>query len=186
MSHHILVIEPDPQAPAMGPHHSDDRQWTIECPPGNGCNGWMECDKAHEVEGYGSADGGPEQCDPNECTYPEQGECTTPWADAEEFEFHGVMHEWKGGHGWTVPYVGCIVAGSDVASPPDGMDELPYGRYPIEDDWDDTEVALDFIHPIPGRCPSNNATSIGWARWCERPEGHTGHHAAGNWGWEHQ
>lgn len=174
MSAHILVVEPDSHAPTMQPHHPDERQWSIECPHDNGCSGWLECKEPHEVEGHGSAAEGPEDATADK-----------PWADAEEFEFHGVMHTWKPyEHGWTVPYPGCVVAGSDWASPPDGWDELPYGRYPIEDDWDDTTVVLDFVHPIPGRCPSSTKTPIGTIRWCEHHDNHTGHHASGNWGWE--
>lgn len=178
MSHHILVIEREPVRDPMQPEHTDERQWRIECPPDNGCSGWMECDKPHEVEGFGSAEDGPDD-----------SEETAPWEGREEFEFHGVMHEWnRCGHGWTVPWPGCVVAGNEWASPPDGMDDLPSGRYPIEDDWDDTSVSLDLIHPIPGRCPSSSTTTGGWTRWCERPEGHAGTHHAGNYtgspGWE--
>lgn len=174
MSHHILVIELDSSAAPLGPHHSDDRTWSIECPPDNGCSGWMECDQVHEVEGHGNAEDGPDD-----------SEESAPWAEMDRFEFHGVMHEWNTwGHGWTVPWPGCVVAGSDWTEPPEGMDDLPAGRYPIEDDWDDTSVALDFVHPLPGRCTTSDKTPYGWTRWCERPEGHTGIHAAGSGTWE--
>lgn len=174
MSTHILVIEPDPTAPAMGPHHTDDRTWSIECPPGNGCSGWMECGEKHEVEGHGSAEDGPDDC-----------EETAPWEGCDEFEFHGVMHEWKGGHGWTVPWPGCVVAGSDWSEPPAEMDDLPTGRYPIEDDWDDTSVALDFVDPLPGRCAESTPVALGRFRhYCKHHAGHAGPHQTGNVAWE--
>lgn len=53
-----------------------------------------------------------------------------------EYEFHGVLHEWRAGYGWTVPYPGCVVAGA-VEDLPDGIDTGVDGTYPVEAEWDD-------------------------------------------------
>lgn len=64
MSRHILVITRDPSLDDAGDHekcvypeHPDDRDYSIECLPGNGCRGWESCPHPHEVNGRSAADG---------------------------------------------------------------------------------------------------------------------------------
>ncbi len=109
-------------------HLPPDMVDELECPIG--CNGWSECNKAHEVPGYDGVNDGPWD------SYED-----APWYDQEEFEFHGVVHTWSGnGYGWTVPYNGCVVAGNDW-SDPYGVPDRP-GKWLVDDDWDDTTVSL--------------------------------------------
>ena len=95
----------------------------VTCGVLTGRHGWITCDKPHEVNGV-NADEGPDRCDADQS-----------WYDEEEFEFHGVMHEWRCEHGWTVPYGGCVVRDSDPDL--DEFGNLPAGTYPADDDWDD-------------------------------------------------
>jgi len=126
---HILVKEIDPDDPG-------DFRYRIECQIDGGCGGWLECDEPHEVAGQ-NAEAGPDDCDP-----------AAPWWGSEEFEFHGVVHTWRyGGHGWTVPHSGCIVAAVDWVPPEEIEDDLPPGRYEVDDEWDDTEVSLVYCGP---------------------------------------
>ncbi|MGV7904208.1 hypothetical protein PJN93_30825, partial [Mycobacterium kansasii] len=80
----------DPEYPSF--NHS------VECLNVEKCGGWIGCNDPHEVDGRSAADG-PYDCDDD-----------APWEGCDEFEFHGVLHEWHWGHGWTVPYKGCVVA----------------------------------------------------------------------------
>lgn len=129
-SKHVLVKEIDPE------DHEEFR-YRIECQVPDSCDGWWECDKPHEVDGR-RADGA--QDGPFDC------EADVPWSDKEEFEFHGVTHTWRYGHGWTVPFEGCIVAWAD-SEPPEEVEALPPGRYEVEDEWDDTSLYLNYVGP---------------------------------------
>lgn len=103
--------------------------WTIECHNIDLCGGWIECREYH-----GDADGGPWECGQDD-----------PWAEQEEYEFHGVTHTWRYEHDWTVPYHGCVpqIAGDDSAR------EIAYhkgeGSWLIGDDWDDDYCYLTVI-----------------------------------------
>ena len=138
MSRHILVVEVDTDYAERFPAAPPSHRWRIECPEGNGCAGFEECAELHP-EG---ADDGP------------YGSEDAPWFDQDEYVFHGVLHTWHGcGYGWTVPYKGCVVQGSDV-EPPDDLylsspdRELPLGRWVVEDDWEDYEsVYLRLVGP---------------------------------------
>lgn len=129
---HILVKEADPDDP-------EDFRYRIECQIEGGCGGWWECDKPHEVDGR-CADADLTQCGPFDCV-PD-----APWEGQVEFTFHGVVHTWHDGHGWTVPHVGCIVAVVDWM-PPEEVEDLPPGRYEVTDEWDDTELYLEYVGP---------------------------------------
>lgn len=134
MSRHILVVEPDTAYAERFPDFPPETRWHIECPDGNGCSGWEECDGDHsslteddQDEGYATA--------------------------------HGVEHEYRWGYGWTVPYEGCVVAGNDSTEPPDELwkrDEdshnlrLPLGRWVVDDDWDETHCTLILVGPEDG------------------------------------
>lgn len=148
---HMLVITLDHIEQAkldageyVFPEHVDSRSYGTKCMATNGCGGWIECRESHEVDGK-KADCGPYDCD---CGGEDGPSCLgeteadyAPWYDREEFEFHGVEHTWRYGHGWTVPYTGCIVAWGDYELP-DGSEDLPRGEYQVDDDWDDTDCYL--------------------------------------------
>lgn len=110
----------------------DMGEWgaSITCYPG-GCNGWQECREEHSVDGYTGENDGPDDSDED-----------APWADEEEFEFHGVLHEWRSGWGWTVPFNGCVVSVADSLS--DFADnilrEYGPGEYLVDDDWGDDSL----------------------------------------------
>lgn len=143
MGRHILVVEPDEGYDSNDPDTWDEKKFSIICPEGNGCSGWIECTEAHEVDGV-SANSGPYDFPTCPACVSDGSECQhVPWCDLEEFDFHGVLHTWDGSNGWTVPFTGCVVQGSDV----DFSDHmhLPPGKYVVEDDWDDTEVSLELI-----------------------------------------
>lgn len=135
MSLHLLHIEGD----------GDDRVYRLECPNDNGCSGWVECREPHEVNGV-SANMGPYDDCPG--THPDDREIPVsehhPWCDEEEFEFHGVVHVWRSGHDWTVPYDGCIVMFADW-EPPDDAPLASPGTYRVDSDWDDVDVYLQFV-----------------------------------------
>lgn len=124
---HILIKEVNPDDP-------EEFRYRIECQLGDACDGWWECDKLHEVDGL-SAHLGPNDSEPG-----------APWDAEEEFGFHGVLHTWRDGHGWTVPFEGCVVEVSDF-DPPDEVLELPVGRYEVDDEWDDTSLYLNYVGP---------------------------------------
>lgn len=156
MSRHILAITLDRQEQArldagelIFPEHIDSHVHDIECPAGNGCSGWIECREPHEVNGASAS------CGPYECDCPdgapsclgEPGEDPAPWYDREEFKFHGVLHTWRYGHGWTVPFTGgCIVVHNGFYDLPDEYDSLPIGEHPVEDDWDDESCYLQLLN----------------------------------------
>lgn len=103
----------------------------IICLADGDCGGWQECRENHD-----GADEGPWDCDESD-----------PWEGKDVFDFHGVEHTWLDGHGWTVPFVGCVVAASDCDFPY-GFSDLAPGRYEIDDEWDDTDLTLTLREPI--------------------------------------
>lgn len=125
-STHILIKEIDPEDLA-------EFRYRIECQVPGSCDGWTECDKPPEFD-CRTADS-PYDCAPD-----------APWDGLNEFEFHGVVHTWRDGYGWTVPFEGCIVAWAD-ADVPDEMESLPPGRYQVDDEWDDTSLDLVYRGP---------------------------------------
>ena len=139
---HILTVvksnDFDPESP--------DFDFSIECLNVDECGGWTVCDEKHEVAGR-SALCGPYECDCGgedgpSCLGDEPGEGNhprPPWYDQEDFEFHGIVHEWKYGHGWAVPFKGCVVADNDYVC--DSAHEIALkhgcGRHEVDDEWDD-------------------------------------------------
>jgi hypothetical protein len=129
VSTHILEVTPDGEG------------FSVECLVGNGCSGWLECGEPHTV-GNADASDGPFDCDED-----------APWYDEDEWEFHGIIHTWHYGFGWTVPYPGCVVAGSAVDPPDDlwqtvgGEHRLNPGRWLVDDDWDESECYLSLLGP---------------------------------------
>lgn len=130
MSEHILHVA------------ADGDGFTIECVAPDTCNGWIECTEAHAADGIDATDG-PYNCDES-----------APWCDEDEWEFHGKVHAWRYGYGWTLPYPGCVVAGSGAEPPDDvwettddGEHRLKPGRWLVDDDWDDTDCHLALVGP---------------------------------------
>lgn len=114
--------------------------WTLECDNPDVCGGWLECPEVHEVDGW-SADAGPHSA----------GTSTScPWFGRDEFTFHGVAHTWMFGHGWTVPYPGCVVAdaGSIGDEAADIFEAHGVGRFVVDDDWGDTTCWLEVVDTI--------------------------------------
>ncbi|WNM66368.1 hypothetical protein SEA_CULVER_98 [Gordonia phage Culver] len=131
---HILTVTKsddfDPEYPSF--------DWSIECQNVDKCGGWQECTEKHEVDGVTAGEG------PWDCA---EG---APWEEQEEFEFHGVLHTWHWGHGWTVPYRGCVVAGSDWICDHAHDIALDHGcgRHEVEDDWDDMDCYLIHVRAL--------------------------------------
>lgn len=137
MSEHVLVAEHTGQVLRYerGPRGGTalelgDYSLSIRC---NGCSGWQECDGDHT--GF----------DPED-------EDSPAFDRYEDVEIHGESHEWKWGHSWTVPYVGCVLAGND------GWQDSAYeilrtygpGEYAIDEDWDDTDVYIMAVSMADG------------------------------------
>lgn len=123
---HILIKEIDAG-------DSEEFTYRIECQIAGGCGGWRECDKPPEFD-CRFADS------PHDC------EDDALWCGLDEFEFHGVLHTWRDGYGWTVPFEGCIVAWADWDAP-DEVEALPPGRYQVDDEWEDTSLYLIYRGP---------------------------------------
>lgn len=143
VTHHIVITKsPD--------WHEDDPCWDgeIVCVTPETCEGWQEC-----LEDHGGAD-------PGECPgeHPDDRDAPrsehVPWCDEYEFEFHGVVHTWQYGYGWTVPYQGCVVIGSDEWS--DGVseaaDEIGHahgeGTYEVDVDWWDESPVIHYAGEV--------------------------------------
>lgn len=141
MSRHILAIKLDPIEQArldsgelVFPEHVDSHDHDIVCPEGNGCSGWVGCSEPHLVDGK-SADDGPYDCDES-----------APYWGKDEFEFHGVLHTWRSGYGWTMPFTGkCIVNWVGRYDLPTGYEDLPIGEHEVEDDWGDESCYLQLV-----------------------------------------
>lgn len=132
MSGHLLHVE----ATADHTPKKPDWSFSIQCVKPESCGGWQECGQPHG-SGTLSADLGPWEADP-----------LAPWGEEEEFTFHGVLHEWRYGYGWTVPYDGCPVADSLNWSNDDAWDIARHhgvGTHVVQDEWDDTSCSLIWI-----------------------------------------
>ena len=106
--------------------HDPAIKWAIECSDPAACPGWVECPENHT--GY----------DPED-------EESPAFDQYEDVMIHGVVHEWRTGYGWTVPFDGCPVrdGGGDDAS--DIAHEKGVGRWEVYDDWDDTDCYLTVV-----------------------------------------
>lgn len=150
MTGHLLVVELDESEQAkldagelIFPEHVESHVHGIACHLGDNCKGWIKCLEPHEIDGT-SAECGPHDCDCSDdkpsCLG--EGANRAPWDDEDEFEFHGVIHTWRGGHGWTVPFTrGCIVAFGDYELPYE-CEDLAIGEYAVDTEWDDTNCQL--------------------------------------------
>lgn len=174
MRGHILVIKLNDEQQArlaagelVYPEDVEDREYELRCVDPSSCNGWTECPElVHRCEHGCNAADGPDENDPDggECPgfkkklpdlaiigYPAEYTYNC-WAGEEDFEFHGVMHTYQHGHGWVVPYPGCVVD-AIAEMPPDDAHLYPIGEHEIEDEWDDTWCYLNFAHD-PGEEPN--------------------------------
>ncbi|MFG3340561.1 hypothetical protein [Glycomyces sp. NPDC048151] len=132
MIDHLLTVEVDTEYAERFPDAEAQHRWGITCLYPDQCKGWQECNKTHEANGVSAANG------------PYDAEEGAPWDGLDEFEFHGQEHKWVDYHGWTVPYVGCVVQGNDVEVP-DELRPLRPGKWIVEDDWDDDLCTLTVV-----------------------------------------
>lgn len=122
---HYVTVTVDPGGVPDGPFAWDYLVIdSIECSVPGGCGEWQVCD--HPEDPYDEGD---------------------PTFDVEEWEFHGVLHEWNG-MTWVAPFRGCAVAewGDDTSTLWDDIDGP--GRYEVDDDWDDTECYLTVVRKV--------------------------------------
>lgn len=149
-AHQIRVYRDEPGLERLRQHRPltaqdrlDHYVWHIECSDPVACPGFQECREPHKVGGV-DADDGPWDA-------PEDA----PWDGYDVFTFHGVPHEWHDGWGWTVPYRGCPVSGSDLDLP-DGVPTEVDGTYPVLVEWDDDDcwITLKDLTPSQGGTPS--------------------------------
>ena len=128
-SYHRLVLtcaEKPYRYSTLGYHRIElgEYESAVVCPGPKYCHGWQECDGDHT--GY----------DPED-------EESPAFDQYEDVEIHGVLHEWKCGHNWTVPYKGCVLEGRAWPWGDNVHDILMTygpGEYVIDEDWDDTDV----------------------------------------------
>lgn len=122
---HVLVVAKSDD------WHDDDPAWdfAVECCNPDQCNGFIECDKAHDG------------MDPNEETSP-------AYDQTENVLIHGEHHDWHYGFGWCVPFNGCVVkgVGNWTDSAWDIASDHGAGRFVVEDEWDD-DCSLLFVRP---------------------------------------
>lgn len=134
MSTHIVIKKVDPESVEVPPGYL----YEVECPGRPDCDGQVECDESHVVDGRDADDEGPDDCSPD-----------APWEGMDEFEFHGAVHRWLW-CGWTVPYDGCAVREhpyfADVVA--DQLVGLPPGRYPVRDFWDEDLMELRLVEEV--------------------------------------
>lgn len=136
MSRHILVVTPDEEYAARFPDARPYTRYRYECTVPGGCGGWEECCDPAGHEGF----------DPEDETSP-------AYDQHEDVEIHGVLHEWRWGYEWTVPFVGCVVKEGGYDPPEElyqrGEDgwELPVGRWVVEDEWHDEECYMKLVGP---------------------------------------
>lgn len=144
---HVLVKRLHPDLQGV----DDEYAYDLECPGAPHCTGWQECDQTHEVDGISAANGPDEPLDTCECDGCLVCSCPSlPWDGVEEFEFHGVVHTWHIGYGWTVPYNGCVVREHDLEEHDLLLDEPP-GRYLVDAEWPEPEeVYLELVGPEGG------------------------------------
>jgi hypothetical protein len=131
---HLLTITPTED------HTEEDSDYRFEitCHEPEKCNGFWECMEPHKVDGKSAAAG------PYDCSYDD------PWCDEDEFEFHGVVHTWHYGWGWTVPYPGCVVAANEHWTD-DAWDiarEHGPGVHEVDDDWNDDSCILIWLRKV--------------------------------------
>lgn len=133
---HVLVIEPDTEYAARFPDAPVEYRWSIECQNPARCGGWQECHESHQIDGEPVNDG------------PWESEESAPWFEEDYYTFHGVEHEWRYGHGWTVPFDGCVVA-ENAGYTDCPVEPMRTGRWLVEDEWDDTYMSLHVIEGLP-------------------------------------
>jgi hypothetical protein len=139
--HTVTITESDDHSEEYPDYDS-----TIDCLNPNLCGGYQECTEKHEVDGVSASDGPWDcECPGDHGTEGNEG-VHYPWCDEDEFEFHGILHTYRYGWNWTVPYRGCVVASADVS---DDVYDIARtkgpGTYPVDDDWSDESCILNVI-----------------------------------------
>lgn len=137
MSTHYVVVE-ESQAyldhcrkRGITPLRADIYRWRIECGDRAACPAWVKCDGVH-------ADMDPED---------EDSPAYDLW---EDVEIHGVVHQWRWGHSWTISLVGCAAEGREgLMDLPDGIAHDRPGRWLVDVDWDDDECVLSAVEEAP-------------------------------------
>lgn len=139
--HHVLHVRRDERllaglhATGVRVDPADYPEFTVSCP--TGACGYEGCPAVHVVDGV-SADEGPWEALES-----------APFAEREQFEFHGELHTWSDlAQVWMVPSRTCAVedeirAWGDI---PEGISIAVDGDYPIEAVWDwDGELCVRLI-----------------------------------------
>lgn len=108
-----------------------------ECPGPPHCTGFSECREPHIENGTNADevtpfDGGDDQNPP-------------PWDGLDEWTFHGVLHTYHDGYGWTVQDEGCVISETDLEVDDALLGEAP-GRYAIDIAWENQEEP--YIHDV--------------------------------------
>lgn len=132
---HTVVVEVDQVYAARFPELPVEYRWSLQCSDPGVCPGWTECTGDHA--GF----------DPEDDASP----AYEKWDD--DVMIHGAPHEYRYGHGWTVPDPGCpVVNNASFGSTdlPDGVDMTRPGRWEVDPDWDDTECTLALVRELIG------------------------------------
>ena len=145
MGTHTLVLTLDSTEQAkldageyVFPEHPESRNWHIRCDDPSRCIGWNECRRQHICK-HGHDILYDELSPDGPCPGHEHN-CV---GEDDEETFHGEDHTHRWGWGWTVPFIGCVVAENWDGDLPCGIDSMPIGEYPVDEDWyDDTSVSL--------------------------------------------
>lgn len=135
---HIVTKAHDPEDPS-------EYTYTLECPGAPHCTGFSECDKPHVHNGIDA-----DEVTPEDGVVDDHGG-VPPWDGIYEWTFHGVLHTYHYGYGWTVPYTGCVLREYDLEFD-DALLDQPPGRYLISVYWEDPESPMiDDVQPEPGK-----------------------------------
>ena len=130
MSTHYAVVTVDEAYAARFPTFPTEYVTRIECSDPAACPGWEEC-RGGDHAGF----------DPDD-------EESAAYDQYEDVEIHGVLHEWKWGYGWTVPFAGCPVAANFDGDIYELPTPLRPGKWRLEDEWDGEDVYLTVVAEV--------------------------------------
>lgn len=151
MSSHTLILTLDSIEQAkldagefVFPEHEDGRAWRIRCDDPAHCDGYIECHRQHICpHGHDACNGFDENSEDGPCPGHADDDLPNCFSGDEEFTFHGQAHTYRWGWGWTVPFIGCVVAENWDGELDRSIYTLPIGEYPVDEDWyDDSGVTL--------------------------------------------
>ena len=128
MSHVLVVVRED----------EDNFDFTLECSGECGC--FQECLEAHPVGHL-----------MDECPTPDDS-CRCEPDCGDEEEFHGVLHTYESGYGWTIPVEGCGVQPTfmECDTPYEIARRYGPGRWEVDVDFDEGHACLIFAGPSEG------------------------------------